>query len=93
MKIVKEMGYSHADFYRLLPRAMGETPFEINGLDVNCKLPSGTLKISLAEERERKLALVILPCTTVTFEFVNVSDEDRESFTRYFDLRFMKGLG
>lgn len=87
------MGYTHADFFRLLPRAMGDTPYEINGLEINCTLPSGSLKITLGEELERRLVLVVLPCTEVTFEYENVSDRDREEFTRYFELRFMKGLG
>ena len=93
MKIEKEMGYSHADFFRLLPRAMGDTPYEINDLEVKCSLQSGSLRITLGEERERKLVLVVLPCTNVTFEYENVSDEDRERFVKYFELRFMKGLG
>jgi len=92
MKIVKEMGYTHADFFRLLPNAMGNTPYQIDGLEVNCVLPSGTLKITLGEERERRLVLVVLPRTEVTFEYQNVSDEDREAFVKYFELRFMKGL-
>jgi len=93
MKVVKEMGYTHSDFFRLLPRAMGDTPYEIQGLRVFCQLPSGSLTISLGEERERRLVLVVIPCMTVTFEFEQVTDLDREKFTRYFDLRFMKGLG
>lgn len=93
MKIEKEMGYSHADFFRLLPRAMGNNAYEVNGLEVNCVLPSGTLKITLGEEYERRLVLVVMPYTHVTFEYENVSDEDRENFIKYFDLRFMKGLG
>jgi len=92
MKIVKEMGYTHADFFRLLPRALGSTPFEINGREVNCVLPTGTLKISLGEERERRLVLVTIPCTTITFEYSGVTDQDREAFVKYFELRFMKGL-
>jgi len=60
MKIVKEMGYTHADFFRLLPRAMGDNPYEIDGLEVNCRLPSGSLRITLGEERERQLVLVDL---------------------------------
>ncbi|MBX2839066.1 MAG: hypothetical protein KTR35_19570, partial [Gammaproteobacteria bacterium] len=93
MKIEKEMGFTHADFFRLLPRAMGETPFEINGLVVNCRLPTGSLRITLGEERERRLVLLVLPCTSVTLEFEDVMEEDRERFLKYFNLRFMKGLG
>jgi len=91
--IEKEMGFTHADIFRLLPRTMGDNPYEIVGLPENCTLPSGTLKITLAEERERKMVLVTLPCTQVTFEYTNVTDADRLRFVRYFDLRFMKGLG
>jgi len=93
MKIEREMGYTHADFFRLLPRAMGTNSYEINGLEINCKLPSGTLRITLGEELERRLVLVVMPYTHVTFEYHDVSDEDREAFVKYFDLRFMKGLG
>jgi len=93
MKIEKEMGYSHADFFRLLPSAMGTNTYEISGLEVNCVLPSGRLKITLGEECERRLVLVVMPYMLVTFEYENVSDEDRENFIKYFDLRFMKGLG
>lgn len=93
MKIENEMGYTHADFFRLLPSAMGANPYEINGLEVNCTLPSGTLKITLGEELERRLVLVVMPYIHVTFEYKNVSDADRERFIKYFDLRFMKGLG
>lgn len=93
MKVKKEMGYTHADFFRLLPRAMGDTPYEINGLEINCTLPTGSLKITLGPERERKLVLVVMPCVDITFEYENVTDEDREAFIKYFDLRFMKGLG
>ena len=75
MKIEKEMGYTHADFFRLLPRAMGDNPYEINGLEVNCSLPSGSLKITLGEERKRELVLVVMPCMHVTFEYENVDDE------------------
>jgi len=87
------MGYSHADFFRLLPRAMGTHQYEVNGLQVNCTLPTGKLTITLGEEHERRLVLVVMPYMYVTFEYENVSDEDRENFIKYFDLRFMKGLG
>ena len=56
-------------------------------------MPGGTLKITLGEEQERRLVLVVLPRTEITFEYQNVSDKDREAFIEYFELRFMKGLG
>jgi len=47
----------------------------------------------IEKEIERRLVLVVMPCTIVTFEYKDVSDDDREKFMKYFDLRFMKGLG
>ncbi len=86
------MGYTHAEFFRLLPNAMGDHPFEIEGLQVHCTLPSGTLTITLGPEQERRLVLVVIPRTTITFEYDGVTDADRQEFIKYFDLRFMKGL-
>lgn len=91
--VEKEMGYSHADFFRLLPRAMGDTPYEVRGLEIDCQLRSGSLKISLGDECERRMGLVVIPRTKVTFQYDEVSDEDRAEFLKYFELRFMKGLG
>ena len=93
MKIVREMGYTHSDFFRLLPGAIGERPYEVDGLRVRCQLDTGTLTITLGPEGERKLVLVVIPCTEIVFDFERVSDEDRLEFMKYFDLRFMKGLG
>ena len=93
MRTVKEMGYTHADFFRLLPRAMGSTSYEIHDRTIQCQLPPGTLKITLGEERERRMGLVVIPCTTVTFEYDQVPEEIRTNFIKYFELRFMKGLG
>jgi len=93
MKIVREMGYTHADFFRLLPNAMGETPYKIDGLTVTGQLETGTVTITLGPEGERKLVLVVLPRTEITFEYSDVSNEERSDFIKYFDLRFMKGLG
>ncbi len=93
MKIVKEMGYTHADFFRLLPRAMGTTPYAIDNNVITAQLPTGSVTITLEKERERRMALVVIPCTTVTFDYTDITDEERRNFIDYFDLRFMKGLG
>ena len=93
MKIVKEMGYTHADFFRLLPASMGRYPYEVDGNTVHCKLDSGSLTITLGPEGVRKLVLVEIPRTEIIFAYTDVSEEERISFTEHFDLRFMKGLG
>jgi len=93
MKIVREMGYTHADIFRLLPNAMGNTPYKIDGHKITGQLETGTVTITLGPERERKLVLVVIPQTEITFEYIDVGVDDRLKFIEYFDLRFMKGLG
>ena len=93
MKIVRQMGYTHADFFRLLPGAMGDYRYEVDGLRVLAQVGEGTLTITLGPEGQRRLVLVVIPQTTIMFEYQGVSDVDREAFVKFFDLRFMKGLG
>lgn len=94
VKDTRQMGITHADFFRLLPRAMGENHYEINSYTVQATLPDGTVIITLGEEKERKLsANVIMPYADVTFDYYGVSEEMRVAFERYFHMRFMRGLG
>lgn len=89
----KEMGVSHSDFFRLLPRAMGDTPFRVKGMSVTGELSAGTVSISVGEEKLRRIALMAIPYAEVTFSFDGVADDERTEFMRYFDLRFQRGGG
>jgi len=93
MVIVREMGYTHREFFRLLPGAMGDNEYLISDTTVTCQLGAGKLTISLGPEGERRLVLVVIPRTEITFEFENVEEAEQKEFLRYFDARFMKGLG
>jgi len=70
----KEMGVTHADFYRLLPRAMGETPYETAADTVHGQLGSGSVSIHLGEPQVRRIALLAIPYAKVTFTFVREND-------------------
>ena len=90
----RQMGISHKDFFRLLPRAMGNNSYELNGHCVRATLATGTVKITLGEEQERRLSEnVIMPYTDVTFDYHGVPVDVRSEFERYFHIRFMRGLG
>ena len=91
---IRQMGISHADFYRHLEQALGGNPYERYGNKVHVSLPAGTVKITLGAEKARKLsANVILPYADVTFDYYGVPDEVRATFERHFHKRFMRGLG
>ena len=65
MKIVREMGYTHADIFRLLPNAIGDYPFQVEGQKITCQLNTGSLTITLGPEGERRLVLVFVSVTTL----------------------------
>ena len=89
----KEMGVSHSDFFRLLPRAMGDTPYRVEGMKVIGELGSGSVSIELGEQQVRRIALMAIPYAEVSFAFDGVAENERTEFMRYFDLRFQRGGG
>lgn len=89
----REMGLSHSDFFRLLPRAMGEHPYTITDNVVNADVHDGKLQIDLGPTQIRKIALLELPYSVVAFRFDNVTEEQQLLFKAHFDLHFQRGGG
>jgi len=92
-KFSKEMGLTHVDFFRLLPRAMGDHSYNIEGMKVLGELAGGSVTIELGEQQVRRIALMAIPFAEVSFTFDGVSEDERTEFMRYFDLRFQRGGG
>ena len=88
-----DMGLTHGDFFRLLPSAMGEHPFRVEGNTVYGEVHDGTVEINLGEQQVRRIALMEIPYATVSFHFRGVSQVQQEAFKEYFDLRFQRGGG
>lgn len=89
----REMGLTHDDFWRLLPRAMGQHTYEIHGDTVHAKVDGGTLTINLGQPQERRLALLRLPFAEVTFKFIDIAEREQLAFKANFDLHFQRGGG
>lgn len=89
----REMGLTHDDFWRLLPRAMGDHSYERRGDTVNANVYQGTLKIDLGPTQERRIALLRLPYSVVSFRFEGVDPEQQMAFKTHFDLHFQRGGG
>ena len=87
------MGLSHADFFRLLPSAMGDHPYRIDGNTVHGEVGQGTVEIKLGPQQERRIALMVIPFARVSFHFRGVTQADQELFKSHFDLRFQRGGG
>ncbi len=88
-----EMGLTRADFFRLMPAAMGEHPFRVEGDTVFGDVHDGTVEIHIGEQQERRIALMVIPYALISFHFRNVTTEQQEAFKAYFDLRFQRGGG
>ena len=89
----RDMGLTHADFFRLLPAAMGPHTYRIDGNTVSGEINDGTVEIRLGEQQERRIALMCIPFATVDFAFRGVTKEQQETFKANFDLRFQRGGG
>lgn len=81
VEITREMGTNHKDFLRLLPRSVPKasvmaTGDEVLGAEVVVEnAPLGRIEITLSPVGERRIALLALPVTHVSFRFFNVSEE------------------
>ncbi|MEZ5583916.1 MAG: hypothetical protein R3F37_15315 [Candidatus Competibacteraceae bacterium] len=91
--ITREMGLTHAEFFRTLTRALAGWRFEIQGSTVQIFEQERRLTIALAPEQERRIALLRLPVTRVTFTFHDYSDAQRNAFLRHFERYFQRGGG
>ena len=89
----REMGLTHGDFWRLLPRAMGEYPYTRQDDSVVGTVHEGTVQIDLGVPQERRIALLRIPFSEVSFHFKGVSEAQQQAFKQYFDLRFQRGGG
>ncbi|MBX2883771.1 MAG: hypothetical protein KTR32_27710 [Granulosicoccus sp.] len=92
-RVVREMAVTHGDFFRILPNAMGQTPYQVEGLSVTGKLGDGSVTISIGKQHERRIALLAIPYCAVSFEFDNVTDEQIDEFEQHFLLRYQRGGG
>jgi hypothetical protein len=53
----------------------------------------GSVEIHIGEPKVRRIALMAIPYSTVSFLFRGVSAEQQQQFKTHFDLRFQRGGG
>jgi len=87
------MGFTLAEFFRLLPSALNGRSFQRDAKGVSVDAAPGSVRIDVGEQQFRKIASFSLPYVKVDFTFDNFSPDELESFMRYFDLRYQRGGG
>ena len=77
VSICKEMGCSYQEFFASLATLSRELPCRVSDSGAILEYDSGEVRISLGPEGERKLGSMVLPWTTVSLEFRDLSEEQR----------------
>ncbi len=89
----REMGFSHADFFRTL-RQLPAGWLQATRVDgVSLSYANGRVEITLGPQRERRIALLRLPQTEVIFRYIDLAAAERAAFQARFDLTFHRGGG
>lgn len=91
--IEKEMGISHADFFRILPGALGSGAYTVSGNRFTFKEGARVFTIDLGEEGVRQIALMRMPQTKIKLTFEGYDAEAREQALARFWRYFQKGGG
>lgn len=72
---------SHAVFMEILPKALGNKPYEISGNKVVVFDDGGKLvKITISEQPIKELGSLELPMESAEFKFENYTDDEVDSF-------------
>lgn len=93
-RVRKEMGFSHAEFLRILPRFAAGLETVVSGNRIVLSDGKRRAEIILAEEQERALGPIVrLPYTVVEVLLTGYGQAERERFLARFDRHFFKGGG
>lgn len=89
----REMGFSHAEFRRALERTYAGPDLSMREDGADIRHAGGWVRIRLGPEGVRRIALLELPVTTISFTFEGVSAAQRAAFMQHFELYFRRGGG
>lgn len=93
IRLSKEMGLTHAEFFRTLPAAVAGRPYTHRHDEVVIGENDRCIVIKLGKESERIIGLLRLPKTRVDFTFSGYSQQEVDRFMTQFNLRFQRGGG
>lgn len=87
------MGLTHAEFFRVIRRALAARAFLIEGNRVRIDEGPRQIDITLSAEEERRIALVALPVTRVRLSFTGYGPAEMAEALARFDRWFQRGGG
>ncbi len=93
MRVNKEMGITHSEFFRTLPAALEGYRYTVLDNLVRIALNGGEVQLELAAQTVRRLGSFRLPVTPVEVRFTDVPEPLAADFLDQFDLHFRRGGG
>lgn len=91
--LTREMGISHADLFRLLPVALGRSDYEFTEDTITVYYTGCSVHIRISQQRERRLGALVLPVTTLEFNFDGFSEDAVVRFINRFERCYHRGGG
>lgn len=91
--LIREMGLNMAEFNRSITSAVEPHTYLVDGRVFTVLHPDGKVTITLAETVARRIAMLSIPQTQVTFDFGGLGVEARVAFMTRFDRYFHRGGG
>jgi hypothetical protein len=91
--INKEMGITHQEFFRNIPRVLGDADYVKSDSGIVLQDGEKHLEIAVSAEGERRIALFVLPVTHVTLTFMGYSEDAITTIIEKFDRAFQRGGG
>lgn len=89
-----EMGFSHREIFRLLPAALEGRAHRIRGQEIVAEDEHGTIRITLADERTRRLGPFLeTPVTDLSIRYDGLSPAQADNFLTRFRLHYQRGGG
>lgn len=89
----REMAVTHKDFYRILPRAMGEHKYTAEKNIIQAPIQDGNVTIEIGPEQVRRIALMAIDYCEVKFQFDDLTEEQVTEFRANFELYYRRGGG
>lgn len=94
----REMGCTEAEWLGWLPAAMGHHAWQRNGQSASVEIKNadgsvGRMQVQWQDGAPRQIALMRIPRLLVSFQFEGLTDAQRYTFMRRFDLYMQRGGG
>jgi len=96
IELKRDMAVTHDEFYRLIATTINDSELLIfDKVNSSASFPflKGEIIISLEEQKTRKIASMRIDHTPMNFKFINLSNDEIQTYLQKFDISFQKGGG